>query len=109
MGFCNVEFLGGLSMLLANIDKIEDYEGHKDKPDITTETSHFLKSARIEKSLTGTELGKLLNLSQQQISRYENGLCKISVDMLNNYLKVLDKDWSDYFYSVISNKFSRKF
>ncbi|MEX5923858.1 helix-turn-helix domain-containing protein [Providencia hangzhouensis] len=36
-------------------------------------TAKYLKSARIEKSLTGTELGKLLNLSQQQISRYENG------------------------------------
>ncbi|MBQ0536703.1 helix-turn-helix domain-containing protein [Providencia huaxiensis] len=69
--------------------------------DIVMATAKYLKSARIEKSLTGTELGKLLNLSQQQISRYENGQSAISIDSLHIYLRALGKDWLDYFRSVI--------
>ncbi|ENY6783454.1 helix-turn-helix domain-containing protein [Providencia rettgeri] len=40
-------------------------------------------------------------MSQQQISRYENGQSAISIDSLHTYLKVLGKDWLDYFRSVI--------
>ncbi|EPL9571912.1 helix-turn-helix domain-containing protein [Providencia vermicola] len=69
--------------------------------DIIIATGKYLKSARVEKSLTGSELGGLLNLSQQQISRYENGLSAISIVQLHAYLGVLGKDWLDYFKSVI--------
>ena len=54
--------------------------------DIVMATAKYLKSARIERSLTGTEVGNLLNLSQQQISRYENGQSAISIDRLHTYL-----------------------
>ena len=66
-------------------------------------TARYLKSARIEKSLTGAELGKLINLSQQQISRYENGKSIVSIDSLDAYLSALGKDWQDYFNKVIIN------
>ncbi|KSW19872.1 fimbrial operon regulator, partial [Proteus mirabilis] len=36
--------------------------------------------------MTGAELGKLLNISQQQISRYERGINKIPIDILFHIL-----------------------
>lgn len=32
--------------------------------------------------ITGKQLGELLNVSQQQVSRYERGVCHIDVDAL---------------------------
>lgn len=61
----------------------------------------YLRDARISKSLTGFQLGKLIQISQQQISRYERGETNISFDTLDKMLTVLDKNWSDFFYSVI--------
>ncbi|EKT56095.1 helix-turn-helix domain-containing protein [Providencia burhodogranariea] len=68
---------------------------------VVMRTAKYLRLSRVEKSLTGTDLGKLLNLSQQQISRYENGQSAISINSLEAYLKVLGKNWMDYFDSVI--------
>ena len=70
---------------------------------VIMETAKYLKSARIERSLTITELSKLLNLSQQQIFKYENGNPIISIENFDAYLKVLGKNWHDYFKSVIKN------
>lgn len=61
----------------------------------------FLKSSRRSKSLSGSELGRMLNLSQQQISRYERGVHPINIEMLHCFLIALDKNWSDFFYSVL--------
>ncbi|MEX6226443.1 helix-turn-helix domain-containing protein [Providencia hangzhouensis] len=95
-------------MFVENVDKIKSEVKYINGLDITKETGKFLKSARIEKCLSGTEVGKLLYLSQQQVSRYENGLCNISIYMLNNYLHALGKDWSDYYYYVIGTNSSNK-
>ncbi|MEY0303826.1 MAG: helix-turn-helix domain-containing protein [Pseudomonadota bacterium] len=43
-----------------------------------------IKKIRKESGITGTELAKKLNISQQQMSRYERGINKISVDTLFN-------------------------
>ncbi|MEY1549389.1 helix-turn-helix domain-containing protein, partial [Providencia manganoxydans] len=40
--------------------------------------------------LTGKELAMKLNVSQQQISRYERGVCNISIEMVMKYCQVLD-------------------
>lgn len=63
----------------------------------------FLKSARINKSLTGFQLGELLRISQQQISRYERGETGINIETLDTLLTVLDKDWSEFFFKVLVN------
>nr|WP_239060579.1 helix-turn-helix transcriptional regulator [Proteus mirabilis] len=40
--------------------------------------------------MTGAELGKkLLNISQQQISRYERGINKIPIDILFSHTKYI--------------------
>ncbi|KSX93281.1 transcriptional regulator [Proteus mirabilis] len=50
--------------------------------------------------MTGAELGKLLNISQQQISRYERGINKIPIDMLFHILNIFDISISDFFEKV---------
>lgn len=68
----------------------------------------FIKHARKDKSLTGSQLGSLLNVSQQQISRYERGKTSLTIDSLSVILTILEKDWSDLFQEVIVNYSNRK-
>lgn len=64
-------------------------------------TGHYIRDARIKKSLSGEQLGALLHVSQQQISRYENADTSINIETLYVILQALDKDWSDFFSHVI--------
>ncbi|WP_156823124.1 helix-turn-helix domain-containing protein [Providencia sneebia] len=57
---------------------------------------------RKSKSLSGRELSLLLNISQQQISRYENAICNISIDNLMTVLVLLDISWNDFFQCVFT-------
>lgn len=75
----------------------------KSKHPLRIDIGLFLKKSRINKSLTGFELGQLLNVSQQQISRYERGETSISIELLDIMLKTLDKNWADFFFAVIAN------
>lgn len=61
----------------------------------------FLRYSRRERSLSGKELGNLLNISQQQISRYERGVTSMNIETLDCILYALDKSWADFFYSGI--------
>lgn len=49
-----------------------------------------LKRLRQNQGLTGADFGRLVNLSQQQISRYECGINHINVSMLLLLLEKLD-------------------
>lgn len=62
----------------------------------------FLREARIRKSLTGFQLGKMLHISQQQISRYERGETSINIETLNTLLNILGQSWLDFFSKVMS-------
>ncbi|MEQ4676026.1 helix-turn-helix transcriptional regulator [Providencia vermicola] len=55
----------------------------------------FLRRARKEKNMTGKQMAKLMNISQQQISRYEIGTTSITLDQLEQFLRILDKRWID--------------
>lgn len=59
-------------------------------------TGLFIKYKRKELGLTGQDLAIILNVSQQQISRYENGTTNITVTLLNNILMILDSSWSEF-------------
>ncbi|MGG4609858.1 helix-turn-helix domain-containing protein [Providencia sp. Me31A] len=61
----------------------------------------FIRQSRLNKSLSGDQLGKLINVSQQQVSRYENGNTSLNIETLNTILKVLDVSWHDFFYKVL--------
>ena len=63
----------------------------------------FLRTARKSKSLTGLQLAEILEVSQQQVSRYERGETSINIETLDFLLDVLDKDWPEFFFSVLVN------
>ncbi|EUD06287.1 MULTISPECIES: helix-turn-helix domain-containing protein [Providencia] len=50
----------------------------------------FFRSKRISESLTGIEVAKKMSVSQQQISRYERGVCSLSIETILRYCEVLD-------------------
>lgn len=56
-----------------------------------------IKRIRKEKGLTGIELAKKLDISQQQMSRYERGINKLSIDVLFDILAVLDTSFEKLF------------
>ncbi|SUC19520.1 transcriptional regulator [Proteus vulgaris] len=45
---------------------------------------------RKEKGITGDKLARMLNISQQQVSRYERGINQITVDCLFKISEILD-------------------
>ncbi|HBO24783.1 helix-turn-helix domain-containing protein [Providencia sp.] len=49
---------------------------------LLTNIGKILKSYRRRTGLTGSELAKRINVSQQQVSRYENGINNITFDKL---------------------------
>ncbi|UZE65414.1 helix-turn-helix domain-containing protein [Proteus mirabilis] len=55
------------------------------------------------------ELGKLLNISQQQISRYERGINKIPIDILFHILNIFDISISDFFEKVSKRVITLKY
>lgn len=64
----------------------------------------YIRNARNDKSLSGKRLGELLNVSQQQISRYENAMTSINIETMNAILIILDKDWFDFLDYIMKNK-----
>lgn len=55
----------------------------------------FMKSARRSTGMTEEQLAKKMNLSQQQISRYENGRYNFTIETILLLLKALDKSFLD--------------
>lgn len=60
---------------------------------------------RKRRGMTGRELGKKLNVSQQQISRYERGICQIDVATLIHMLYILEIS-IDHFFTNVSLRLS---
>ncbi|WP_275076610.1 helix-turn-helix domain-containing protein [Providencia rettgeri] len=56
----------------------------------------FIINKRKRMDITGRDLGVMLNVSQQQVSRYENGITNITVTMLNDILEILDVSWEEF-------------
>ncbi|EMI5490525.1 helix-turn-helix transcriptional regulator [Providencia stuartii] len=61
----------------------------------------FLRENRLKVNLTGKELGRLMHVSQQQVSRYEVGVTNLTISQLNQYLMVLGISWQDLIRNVI--------
>ncbi|MDR2225291.1 MAG: helix-turn-helix transcriptional regulator [Providencia sp.] len=56
---------------------------------------YLIKKHRKKQGLTGVELGKMLNISQQQISRYERGVNNFSIDRIIDILLILNISQED--------------
>ena len=52
---------------------------------------------RKNKGITGTEFGKLVGLSQSQISRLEKGEQTLTLDNIEQFCQLLDVSTKDYF------------
>lgn len=68
--------------------------------DINKELKHLERTItylRQRKSLTQVELGELLGVSKQSISKYENGTTKLSVDKLLWYMHYFKIPLTDFF------------
>lgn len=66
----------------------------------------FIKKIRREKGITGNELGFMVGVSQQQISRYERGESNLSIDGLVRILTVMNITLLDFslFLTCIDSK-----
>lgn len=68
---------------------------------INKEVGLYLKGIRKELNLSGSDLAKILDVSQQQISRYETGKTKLTFEMMDKVLTAFNKSWRDFFNRVI--------
>ncbi len=70
----------------------------------------YIKKNRLKKGLTGVQLGKLLYISQQQISRYERGKNNISLSLIilfNNKIGLETEDFLAYISSEKENEINQ--
>ena len=56
-----------------------------------------LRACRLQAGLSQTDLGKAMNLSFQQVQKYERGVNRISASMLVRAAKALSVSVSDFF------------
>lgn len=72
-------------------------------PSTTEYLGDLLKSYRRSLGITGKALGQKLNVSQQQISRYERGVNALNIDMLMNFFQALEMDDNEieYVFSLL--------
>lgn len=64
----------------------------------------LLRQARKEKELSLKEVSDLVNKHWSTISRYENGELEISVDMLEQLIKLYDTSVADVFINTEEDK-----
>ncbi|HHN8583682.1 TPA: helix-turn-helix domain-containing protein [Providencia rettgeri] len=67
---------------------------------LTQAVGRQLYLTRKSRGITGKGLGAKLGVSQQQISRYERGICHIDIDVLVCLLNELNMPLNDFFMSV---------
>ncbi|MEQ5306297.1 helix-turn-helix transcriptional regulator [Providencia rettgeri] len=77
------------------------------KERINITIGEFLKESRKNKNMTGRELAKLMHVSQQQISRYETGQTKLTLEQLNMLLVLLGRSWSEVFH-IIEDEYEKE-
>lgn len=61
----------------------------------------FLKESRNSVGLSGREMSEIVRISQQQISRYENGLSSLTVYQLDDFLKKNGISWLDFVFFLM--------
>lgn len=56
-----------------------------------------LEGVRRQKGLTQAELSRVLGVSQQSISKYENGERKLPVDIAKKLGKYFNVEWTSFY------------
>lgn len=62
-----------------------------------------IKKKRKEIGMTGSDLASKLNISQQQVSRYERGSCRLTMDMMFDIAMALDMSFEKLIKCVIAD------
>ncbi|MBN6367817.1 helix-turn-helix transcriptional regulator, partial [Providencia rettgeri] len=70
---------------------------------LNSAASSFLKKLRKQNGITEGELAILLKISQQQVSRYENGKTQLTIGRVSQYLEIFGLDWNYFTNEVIKN------
>lgn len=70
------------------------------KHDINVAVGRQIRLLRKSKGLSGQALARKLGVSQQQVSRYERGVCKINTDTLMIILMYFDTSLEVFFQKV---------
>ncbi|MEX9786721.1 helix-turn-helix domain-containing protein [Providencia manganoxydans] len=73
---------------------------HITKKHLSEAVGRQIYLTRKSRGLTGKLLASKLGVSQQQISRYERGVCRIDVDTLIYLLNQLDEPLDNFFHNV---------
>lgn len=76
-----------------------------DKKVFTIEIGKEIRRLRRRRGITGQELAAYLGVSQQQLSRYECGICAIKLDYLMVLLHYLEVSVDSFFKNVLVNVF----
>ncbi|HEM7578003.1 TPA: helix-turn-helix transcriptional regulator [Serratia marcescens] len=77
-----------------------NYEFISERKILQHSIGYELSLLRQRNSMTGSELGERIKVSQQQISRYERGINKIPIDILIYVLSIFDVSISEFFEKV---------
>lgn len=79
---------------------------HKDGSlSLSRYTGELLRTIRYKSGLSGRELAKSINISQQQVSRYERGETEFHLGMLFRFLSALDMnecEMQHFFYQIVN-------
>jgi len=67
-----------------------------DDNQLTKLAGALFKNLRKQNGISEKELAMLLNVSQQQISRYEHGKTQLTIVKINQYLTVFGLNWKDF-------------
>lgn len=86
-----------------------NYEYKSERKILCDSIAYEFSLLRQRNSMTGVELGKKLNVSQQQISRYERGINKIPIDILLYVLSIFDTSVNDFFQRVSNRIITLKY
>lgn len=78
----------------------KDWEIYTSKQNLAKAIGRQIYLARRAQHLTGKELAVKLGLSQQQVSRYERGVCRIDVDTLIYLLNQLSVPLDVFFHDM---------
>ena len=84
-----------------------DYEYISERKIFCYSIGYELSLLRQRNSMTGAELGQKLSISQQQISRYETGKTKLTLEQLNILLVLLGRSWCEIFH-IIEDEYEKE-
>ncbi|HGN0870411.1 TPA: helix-turn-helix domain-containing protein [Providencia alcalifaciens] len=61
----------------------------------------YVQYMRKHKGISGAEFARRLNVSQQQVSRYEKGVTTVNLLMMEKIINALELRWDEFIHQII--------